>query len=133
MNKKLIKTSVVFLTLMMLVMPTALMAQANITDPETDPYVTNLAIPTGQTDLVQIVVNIINVVLGLLGLLAVVIVLIGGFEWMTAGGKDDQVGRAKNRLKYGLIGLAIIFLAYGIVSFVISRLTDLGAGGTGAL
>ena len=89
-------------------------------------YLNNLDVPTTNSDLPGIVVNIINIVLGLLALIAVVIVLIGGFEWMTAGGNEDKVATAKKRLIYGLIGLAIIFLAYGIVTFVIDRLTDVG-------
>lgn len=84
-------------------------------------YINNVDVPKGQTDLAQVAVNIVNWVLGFLALVAIVIVLIGGFEWMTAGGSEDKVKTAKTRLKYGLIGLAIIFLAWAIVRFVLTQ------------
>ena len=76
----------------------------------------------GQKDIRVTVANIINVALGLLGIVAVVIILIGGFEWMTAGGNEEKTGEAKKRIVAGVIGLAIILSAYAIASFVINSL-----------
>ena len=42
----------------------------------------------------EITATVINSMLGFLGIIAVIIILWGGFEWMTAGGNDDQVGKA---------------------------------------
>ena len=58
---------------------------------------------------------------------AVVIILIGGFEWMTAGGSEDKIATAKKRMGAGVVGLVIIFLAYAIASFVITQLMDVTA------
>ena len=77
------------------------------------------------------VAKIIRAVLGLLGIIAVVIVLYAGFLWMTAGGNDEQIGKAKQWLINGIIGLAIILSAFAITQFVISKLagaTDLNGG-----
>lgn len=76
----------------------------------------------GEADLQSTIGNIINVVLGFLGVIAVVIVLFGGFKWMTAGGNDEKVQEAKKLLIAGVIGLAIIFSAYAITSFVLTSL-----------
>ena len=76
----------------------------------------------GDKDIRVTVGNIINVALGLLGIVAVVIILIGGFEWMTAGGNEEKTGEAKKRIVAGVIGLAIILSAYAIASFVINSL-----------
>ncbi|MEK9183231.1 MAG: hypothetical protein AAB849_01870 [Patescibacteria group bacterium] len=76
----------------------------------------------GTKDVRVTVANIINVALGLLGIVAVVIILIGGFEWMTAGGNEEKTGEARNRIFAGIIGLAIILSAYAIASFVINSL-----------
>ncbi|HBW74257.1 MAG TPA: hypothetical protein DEF59_03270 [Candidatus Magasanikbacteria bacterium] len=76
----------------------------------------------GQKDIRETVGNIINVALGLLGIVAVVIILIGGFEWMTAGGNEEKTGEAKKRIMAGVIGLAIILSAYAIAKFVIDSL-----------
>ncbi len=76
----------------------------------------------GQEDLDTTIAQLIRVVLAFLGVIAVIIVLIGGFQWMTAGGSDERVAEAKKRLIAGVIGLAIILAAYAITSFVVSSL-----------
>jgi len=77
----------------------------------------------GSKDVRTTVASIINVALGLLGIVAVVIILIGGFEWMTAGGNEEKTGEARNRIFAGIIGLAIILSAYALAQFVITSLT----------
>ena len=64
--------------------------------------------------------SMIDKVLGFLGLIAVIIILYGGFRWMTAGGNEDAVKKAKHTLMAGIIGLVIIMAAWGIARFVIS-------------
>lgn len=76
----------------------------------------------GTADIRVTVASIINVFMGLLGIVAVVIVLYGGFTWMTAGGNEDKVTEARQRIVAGIIGLAIILSAYAIARFVISSL-----------
>lgn len=122
MNKKLVKRAAAFLTLLVLMAP--IMASAdfgnefleNLNDVP-KPSDANSALP-------DVVVNLINIILGFLALIAVVIVLIAGFEWMTAGGNEDKVATAKKRLTYGLIGLFIIFIAYALVTFVLAKLSS---------
>lgn len=76
----------------------------------------------GTKDVRETIARIINVALGLLGIVAVVIVLVGGFEWMTAGGNEEKTGEAKQRIMAGVIGLAIILSAYAIANFVVKSL-----------
>ncbi|MFA5937394.1 MAG: IPT/TIG domain-containing protein, partial [Candidatus Paceibacterota bacterium] len=76
----------------------------------------------GGQSLMTTIVRIINIFLGLLGIIAVGIVLYGGFVYMTAGGDEEKVSTAKNFLKNGVIGLAVILSAYAIASFVINQL-----------
>src|SRR3989339_1440832 len=76
----------------------------------------------GDQDIRATISKIINMALGLLGIVAVVIVLVGGFEWMTAGGNEEKTGEAKKRIMAGVIGLAIILSAYAIAKFVIDSL-----------
>lgn len=82
----------------------------------------------GTKDVRETVARIINVALGLLGIVAVVIILIGGFEWMTAGGNEEKTGEAKKRILAGVIGLAIILAAYAIAQFVINSLKTATVG-----
>ena len=76
----------------------------------------------GQSDIRVTVARIINVALSLLGIIAVVVTLIGGFLWMTAGGNDEQIEKAKGWIFSGIIGLAIILSAFAISKFVIEKL-----------
>ena len=69
-----------------------------------------------------IAINIIHIILGFLGVIFLGLMLYAGFLWMTAGGKEDQVGKAKKILLNSTIGLGIILAAWTITSFVICYL-----------
>lgn len=76
------------------------------------------SIGLGNADLKQTVVNILNLVLGLLALIAVVMIIIGGFTWLTAGGNEEKVDKAKKIISAAVIGLIIVLLAWAVVIFV---------------
>jgi len=79
-----------------------------------------LGLPT--LDIRTIIANIIRVALSLVGIVLVIIIMYGGFLYMTAGGNEEQIGRAKDVLKNAVIGLAIILSAYAIVLFIMKML-----------
>lgn len=86
----------------------------------------NIAVESGLSsgDIVIIVARIIRAFFGLLGILAVGLVLYAGFLWMTAGGEEEKVVKAKKILMQAVIGLAIILSAFAIVSFIINALVS---------
>lgn len=53
--------------------------------------------------------------------LAVIAIVAGGIMYTTAGGSEDQVGKAKKIVINGLIGAIIIFLA----GFIIDTLVEI--------
>lgn len=63
--------------------------------------------------------NLIAAVLGFLGVLALVVVIYAGYLWTTAAGNEEQVTKAKDWLRNGVIGLIIISLAFALTQFVI--------------
>ncbi len=73
-------------------------------------------------DIRLIIARIIRAALGLLGIVMVVLTLYAGFLWMTAGGNEEQIGRAKKILRNAVIGLAIILSAYAITLFIFKLL-----------
>lgn len=79
---------------------------------------------TSQPDLLEILGTIINVILGFLGVIFLVLTLYAGFLWMTAGGNDEAVVKAKNILKTSIIGLIIVLAAYSIAGFVVKEIGD---------
>lgn len=84
---------------------------------------TELPDPEGGVN--QVVINVIQWLLGLLGLVAVIMIIFGGFTWMTAGGNEERIEKAKKILKASIIGLIIILLAWAIVTFIIGRVDTL--------
>lgn len=75
------------------------------------------------------IARLIRTGISFLGILAVVFILYGGFLYMTAGGADDKVKRAKKVFTSALVGLVIILSSFAIAQFVLSRLTE-SLGGT---
>ncbi len=57
---------------------------------------------------------IIRYALSFVGTLFVALMVYAGILWMTAGGNDDQVGKAKKLIFQAVIGLFIVFSAYTI-------------------
>jgi lysylphosphatidylglycerol synthetase-like protein (DUF2156 family) len=67
-----------------------------------------------ETSLAETLGLIVNTVLSLLGVVFIVLMVYGGFQWMTAGGNEEQVKKAQGRIKNAIIGLVITIAAYGI-------------------
>lgn len=75
--------------------------------------------PLGEgTTLVTIISRLIKAFLGLVGALALGVFVYAGIFWMTAG-SSDRVTKAKDTMKYAIIGLAMITFSYTISSFLL--------------
>ncbi|MEI7741343.1 MAG: Ig-like domain-containing protein [bacterium] len=85
----------------------------------------------GTGGLIGIVSNIINIALGFIGVLVLVYMLYGGFLWMTSGGEDKKVTKAKQTIVNALIGLVIVLASWGITTFIIGMLVGATGGGGG--
>ena len=78
--------------------------------------------PTHGENLSNIVGKIIGNVLIFLGTIAVVLIVYAGFLWMTAGGNEEQIKKARGLLINAVIGLIITLAAYGIAHYVVKEL-----------
>ena len=74
------------------------------------------------TDPRDVVANVIKVVLGFLGTIAVVLIIVAGFQWMTAAGSEDKIAKAKKIMTAAVIGLVIVLMAYALSTFVINSI-----------
>lgn len=74
------------------------------------------------TSVGSIVATVIQVFLGLLGIIFIILILIAGYNWMTAAGDEEKVRKAKETLSRAIIGLIIIIAAYSITYFVFNNL-----------
>ncbi|MDO8617901.1 MAG: Ig-like domain-containing protein [Candidatus Uhrbacteria bacterium] len=85
----------------------------------------------GGSDLLTIIGRIINIALGFVGFLILVYLIYAGFLWLTSGGAEEGVKKAKLMIRNAVIGLAIVASAFAIVNFILSKLaevTDQGGG-----
>lgn len=64
-----------------------------------------------------IVAFIIRAALDVLGIIFLVLMVYAGFLWMTAGGEEEKVTKAKSLIYRAILGLAIILAAYSITWF----------------
>ncbi|PJC22634.1 hypothetical protein CO059_02105, partial [candidate division WWE3 bacterium CG_4_9_14_0_2_um_filter_48_10] len=55
--------------------------------------------------------TVINVISIVVGIIAVIMIIVGGFRYITSGGKQESVAGAKTTILYALIGLVIVALA----------------------
>ena len=51
-------------------------------------------------------------------------VIYAGQLWMTARGNEEQITKAKAIIRGSIIGIIVIFSAYAITNFVVTRTID---------
>jgi Type IV secretion system pilin len=75
------------------------------------------------TFLGSVVVQVINPLILLLAAVAFVAFLWGVFEFITHAGDETKRKEGKNAILWGLVGLVIIFGAYGIINIAMGAFT----------
>lgn len=68
--------------------------------------------------------DIIGLVLSFIGVLFLILTIYGGINWMTAGGNEQKVQKAKTIIINAIIGLLIVLSAYTITSFIGEQFTN---------
>lgn len=63
--------------------------------------------------------SLISQALGFVGIIFLVLMIVGGLMWMTAGGNEEKVTKAKNLIKGAVIGLIIVFSSFYITEFIL--------------
>jgi hypothetical protein len=74
------------------------------------------------TGLLGVVGTAITLAFGVAGLVAVIYLIMGGFNYVTAGGDPEAVEGAKTTIVNAIIGLVIILVSYLIVQFIMVQL-----------
>ena len=73
-------------------------------------------------NLPSIIRILITTALGVLALIMVILIIVSGYQWMTAGGNEETVKSAQARIKNAIIGLVIVLSAYLITYFIFTNL-----------
>jgi len=77
---------------------------------------------TNENSLTSIIGVIINAALGLLGIIFIILMIVAGYNWMTASGSQEKVQEAKDTIKRAIIGLVIVIGSWAIWNFILDNL-----------
>jgi len=70
----------------------------------------------------QLLATVLQVFLGLLGIIFIYLMVIAGYNYMTAAGDQAKVEKAIDTIQRAIIGLVIIVTAYAITAFIFKNL-----------
>ena len=59
-----------------------------------------------------------NYIVWLAGILAVIVIMIAGFQWVTAAGNQSKIGEAKERITGAIIGLVLALSSYMLLNII---------------
>ncbi|HLC89909.1 MAG TPA: hypothetical protein VJG65_03030 [Patescibacteria group bacterium] len=77
----------------------------------------------------QIIVGrIINSFLSIFGVIFMILIIYGGYKWLMASGREEEVKKAKDIIRQAIIGLIIVLGAYAISYFVTTSLQQAAVG-----
>lgn len=71
-----------------------------------------------ESPIVSLILRVIEFATMIMGAIAAILIIIAGFMFMLSQGNDQELTKAKDMLKFAVMGLAVAFLAYAIVTFV---------------
>lgn len=80
-----------------------------------DPGANNIPTPKAS----DILNGVLSTVYWAAGLMAVVMIIIGGLMYILSDGNAQKITRSKDIILYGVVGLAIVLVAFVITQFVI--------------
>ncbi|MFW0862709.1 MAG: hypothetical protein ACKKL6_03965 [Candidatus Komeilibacteria bacterium] len=126
MNKNIIKLIIIFLLISVALPVGATSIGENLKQTGGQAYYNSAGEAPGVKDPAIIVGNAIQIALGFIGVIFTILILISGYQWMTAGGNSTAIDSAKKRMVNAIIGLVITLAVFGITDFVIEKAFTLG-------
>ena len=88
----------------------------------------NAAVPQGITSFggfIEVFKTLITWIFTLLLIFAVLFIIMAAFSYLTAGGDEEKVQKAHQKIIYAVIAIAVAFLAQG-ASYVVGELLNTG-------
>jgi len=92
-------------------MPFALAAESTWSDPTGEE-------PAKIRDLIPIIERILNIFLQLAGLAAFIMIIVGGFQYLTAGGDPKKTQAAGQTITFAVFGLVAVIAAWFILLLI---------------
>lgn len=83
-------------------------------------------LPTGgsnpENKVVDVIGKTIGVFLSVFGIIFLSLMIFGGYKWMMASGREEEVKSAKDTIRAAIIGLIIVVMSYAITFFITNAL-----------
>lgn len=76
----------------------------------------------GTADPATIVFILVNTALIFLGMITLILIIVAGFIWLTAGGVEEKITKAKDIMKGATIGLIIVLGSYGLAQYLFTAI-----------
>jgi hypothetical protein len=76
------------------------------------------------SSVMEIILKVLKILLTIVGVIAVLLIIVGGFQYITSGGNEEQAEKGKKAILNALIGLVVVVLSYAIVSIIVKTLTN---------
>lgn len=94
---------------------------------EPPPGIYNPALPhfgrgEGATLIAELIANALKVIFAISGVILLALLIIGGIQWMTAGGDKEAMANAQKRLTSALIGFVIFVSVFAIINYLLPAL-----------
>jgi hypothetical protein len=77
------------------------------------------SLPGGHGLIIDYLLGIVRFLGGLIGLVVILMIIIGGIQYMTAGGNPKAVAAAKGRITGAITALVLYLLMFGILHYLI--------------
>jgi hypothetical protein len=79
------------------------------------------------SDLVKIAIAATKIILGLTGTVTLIAFVYGGFLFLISAGSSERISSAKAVIKGAVVGMAIVFLSFTIITIVFKMLDVAGS------
>ena len=79
--------------------------------------------PSGATSLSNIILRIIQMLLTFAAGAAILFVIIGGYQYITSHGNEEQSEAGKKTLINAIIGIVLIVMSYAIITVVVNTVS----------
>lgn len=77
---------------------------------------------TSKLTISEIAGTAVSAFLSLLGVIFIILMIFAGYNWMTAGGDEEKITKAKSTIKRAIIGLLIVVGSYAIWWFIFLKI-----------
>lgn len=81
----------------------------------------NNLMSVSSSDLPTFIISLINWLIGFAAVLAVVMIIVSGFQFITAFGDEKKIQKATSSLVFAIVGMVLVFIAPLVIQFIIDN------------